>query len=118
MFLSGQVPLELGKALKQDEVMKLILNGAEKSSVDLWAIHPGGRSILDAVGRAIELSEEDLAPSRHVLDNYGNLASATILFVLDELLRRNENGALTGATGCALAFGPGLTTESMLFKAV
>jgi alpha-pyrone synthase len=118
MFLSGQVPLELGKALKQEEVMKLILNGAEKGSIDLWAIHPGGRSILDAVGRAVELSEEDLAPSRHILDNYGNLASATILFVFEELLRRNHNGALAGASGCALAFGPGLTTESMLFEAV
>jgi predicted naringenin-chalcone synthase len=118
MFLSGQVPLALGKALKQEEVMKLILSGAEKSSIDLWAIHPGGRSILDAVGGAVELSEEELAVSRHVLDNYGNLASATILFVFAELLRRKDSEVLTGSTGCALAFGPGLTTESMLFRAV
>ncbi len=118
MYLSGQVPLELGKALRDDEVMKLILAGAGTDAIDIWAIHPGGRSILDAVGRAIGLDESDLAPSRHVLDNFGNLASATILFVFEELLRRKESGVLIGSTGCALAFGPGLTTESMLFRAV
>lgn len=117
MFLSGQVPIVLGKTLKDPDIMKLILGGAEKNSIDLWAIHPGGRSILDAVGRAVELTEDELAPSRYILDTYGNLASATILFLFAELLRQNENGALAGSTGCALAFGPGLTTESMLFRA-
>ncbi|MGL6236084.1 MAG: type III polyketide synthase [Segniliparus sp.] len=117
MFLSGKVPGALGKTLRDEAAMKLILNGAEKSSIDLWAIHPGGRSILDAVGEAVELSPQELAVSRHVLNNYGNMASATILFVFAEILRQNESKALSGASGCALAFGPGLTAETMLFRA-
>ncbi|EFV14268.1 type III polyketide synthase [Segniliparus rugosus] len=117
MYLSGKVPNALGKALQEGDAMLLILDGAKKQSIDLWAIHPGGRSILDAVARAVELTEEDLAISRSVLNNYGNLASATILYVFAEILRQNEDGELSGQTGCALAFGPGLTAETMLFRA-
>ncbi|MUM17238.1 type III polyketide synthase [Mycobacterium sp. CBMA271] len=116
MYLSGQVPGTLQKALSDDATVKLILNGAEKAEMDLWAIHPGGRSILDSVAQALGLGGDELAISRHVLNNYGNMASATILFVLEEIMSRNCDGELAGATGCALGFGPGLAAESMLFR--
>jgi predicted naringenin-chalcone synthase len=53
--------------------------------------------------------------SRYVLDNYGNMSSATVLFVLAEMMRRASEGGPTGM-GSAMAFGPGLTAETMLFR--
>lgn len=81
--------------------------------VDIWAVHPGGRAILDKVSRGLQLEpnadgSDPLAPSRHVLDTYGNMSSPTILFVLEEVLARSQ----AGDDVCALAFGPGLTVET------
>lgn len=75
-----------------------------------WAIHPGGRSILDNVQAAFDLSDEQLKPSRNVLAHYGNMSSATVMFVLRELL----HDPLVSGQLCAVAFGPGLTIESAL----
>jgi len=111
MVLSGKVPGSLSRAL-DETTMKTVLSGAETSSIDLWAVHPGGRSILDAVEGALHLGAEALTSSRRVLDNYGNMSSATVLFVLADMLERGDTGS-----GCAMAFGPGLTAETMLFHA-
>lgn len=113
MVLSGKVPGTLGRALDERN-LKEILAGGSKDDIDIWAVHPGGRSILDAVEDGIGLGPDDLSASRHVLDNYGNMSSATILFVLAEIMKRAEEGGPTGS-GCAMAFGPGLTAETMLF---
>jgi alpha-pyrone synthase len=77
-------------------------------------VHPGGRSILDAVARALDLAPTALDASRDVLRRFGNMSSATVMFVLESLLRT----APAGAAGCAMAFGPGLVAETMLFHAV
>jgi alpha-pyrone synthase len=76
----------------------------------LWAIHPGGKSILDVVQKQLELSDEDLAVSRGVLKRFGNMSSATILFVLQEMMEGDRAGS-----GYAMAFGPGLAIESLQF---
>lgn len=73
--------------------------------VDHWAIHPGGRAILDKIESGLGLPPEALANSRAVLSEYGNMSSATILFVLQRFLKA-EPGTLV-----AMAFGPGLTVE-------
>jgi predicted naringenin-chalcone synthase len=108
MFLSGQVPGTIQEALRgsADE----ILDGAAISDIDLWAVHPGGRSVLDAVERAFALKPATLAPSRRVLRAFGNMSSATVMFVLQAMLR-----ASAGTRGCAMSFGPGLIAETMLF---
>lgn len=111
MHLSGQVPGEIGRALK--ELGSEVTRGEETSSVDLWAIHPGGRSILDSVEKGLELPADALSFSRSVLAQYGNMSSATVMFVLHEILQR----ARAGQQGCAMSFGPGLTAETMLFHA-
>lgn len=77
-----------------------------------WAVHPGGRAILDKVEDALDLDAGQLAASRHVLARYGNMSSATILFVLRELLE--GAGGDGAAPVVAMAFGPGLTIESGL----
>jgi len=79
-----------------------------------WAIHPGGRSILDKTEAKLGLSEEQLRPSRETLRRYGNMSSATILFVLKEIL--DDPGAQDAERVCAMAFGPGLTVESGLMS--
>lgn len=80
------------------------------SDIDHWGVHPGGRAILDKVEKGLGLGEDALSPSRRVLRNYGNMSSATVLFVLQELLRDANRGERV----CAVAFGPGLTVESGL----
>jgi predicted naringenin-chalcone synthase len=110
MFLSGQVPGAISNGLKiaADD----ILAGQKPEAFDHWAIHPGGRSVLDAVEGALSLGPKALYASRAILERYGNMSSATIMFVLQKLLGGNR----PGGQGCAMAFGPGLTAETMLFR--
>jgi predicted naringenin-chalcone synthase len=111
MFLSGRVPGALGQALIAGSAA--IFNGTPPEAIELWAVHPGGRSVLDAVDTALELRPTALAASRDVLLRFGNMSSATVMFVLQTLMRNARPGAL----GCGMAFGPGLTAETMLFRA-
>ncbi len=108
MLLSGRVPAELGRALNGGELM------AERDGIDLWAVHPGGRSVLDAVETALELPADALAASREVLSRFGNMSSATVMFVLQRIMQ----DARPGQRGCAMSFGPGLTAETMRFHVV
>jgi predicted naringenin-chalcone synthase len=108
MLLSGEVPGELGRTLHDSELM------ASRDDIDLWAVHPGGRSILDAVTKGLELPVDALAASREVLSCFGNMSSATVMFVLQRMMQQSH----PGQRGCAMSFGPGLTAETMLFHAV
>jgi alpha-pyrone synthase len=87
--------------------------------IDLWAIHPGGRAVLDTCERALGLDSHALAGSRAVLRHYGNMSSPTILFVMDHLLAKTDvaHAPLTHAPlkGLSLGFGPGVTLEGMLW---
>jgi predicted naringenin-chalcone synthase len=111
MHLSGQVPGEIGRSLK--EMGSQVTGGRDLASVDLWAVHPGGKSILDSVEKGLELPSGALAASRSVLAQYGNMSSATVMFVLQKLMQQSQSGQ----HGCAMSFGPGLTAETMLFHA-
>jgi predicted naringenin-chalcone synthase len=84
-----------------------------KQDINHWAIHPGGRSILDKIEQSQKLNPEMLTASRTTLANYGNMSSATILFVLKKLL---ENSPEPGQNILSMAFGPGLTIESGLLS--
>jgi predicted naringenin-chalcone synthase len=106
MELSGQVPGELRQALRT-RANEFDPDG----NIDLWAVHPGGRSILDAVADGLGLTAEKLDVSRSVLRNFGNMSSATVMFVLADMMRT----AKPGQRGCAMSFGPGLTAETMKF---
>ena len=109
MTLSGFVPLTLARALPGEA--SAILGGAETRDFDLWAVHPGGRSVLDAVMHGLDLPQDALDTSRAVLRDYGNMSSATVMFVLARMM-----AAPRGQRGCALAFGPGLSAETMRFR--
>lgn len=110
MTLSGMVPVTLAHALP--EWRDAILDGVDPGGIDLWAVHPGGRSILDAVAHGFDLPEAALSTSRSILRNNGNMSSATVMFVLEEMLATR----VAGQRGCAMAFGPGLSAETMRFR--
>jgi predicted naringenin-chalcone synthase len=81
-----------------------------------WVLHPGGRAILDALQTGLRLSQEQTEPSRTVLNCYGNMSSASIMFVMKEVL--DTSVLQTGEFVCAIGFGPGLTMEVALFTGV
>ncbi|GAA1488189.1 type III polyketide synthase [Brachybacterium sacelli] len=84
--------------------------------IEHWAIHPGGRSILDKVEDKLELTEAQLLPARETLRDFGNMSSATVMFVLAKILREATPG--TEERVCSMAFGPGLTVETALLSTI
>jgi predicted naringenin-chalcone synthase len=111
---------ELPKIILESAVPALenILKNLDISprQVKHWALHPGGRAILDALQKGLSLTEDQMYPSRNVLRNFGNMSSASILFVLKEIL--DSQTVKRDEYCCAIAFGPGLTMEAALFKGV
>ncbi|MCH8326611.1 MAG: type III polyketide synthase [Bacteroidetes bacterium] len=94
----------------------LLNNGIRINEIKHWVLHPGGKAILDALQNGLNLSDELLYPSRKILRNFGNMSSATILFILKEILETktiNKNDLC-----CVVAFGPGLVMEIALFKGI
>jgi predicted naringenin-chalcone synthase len=111
MHLSGQVPAQIGHALAEGELRERMLGGEAPGAVDAWALHAGGRSILDSVETALGLAPDALKESREVLSRYGNMSSSTLMFVLAALLDQSLRRG-----GVALAFGPGLAAEGFRFE--
>jgi len=87
-------------------------SGWNRDELKLWAVHPGGRAILDKTSAVLGLAPGQLDVSYDVLRRYGNMSSVTIFFVLKEILDRGQKGKLF-----ACAFGPGLTVESGFLEA-
>ena len=110
MHLSGEVPGRIAAALADPAVARAATGGHDVQEIDGWAVHAGGRSILDAVEHALHLDPEALAASRGVLADFGNMSSATLMFALARML---EGPPI--ARGVALAFGPGLAAEGFSF---
>ena len=90
--------------------------GLQLDDIRFWALHPGGRAIIDALQVGLALTDDHVAPSRAVLQQYGNMSSASILFVLKEVFSRSH--LQPDDWLCAVAFGPGLTMELALFRGV
>lgn len=107
MVLTAEVPRVIGREIRG--AVDAFLAGDQP---DAWAVHPGGRSILDRVQSGLELEPAALRASRDVLRDYGNMSSATVMFILRTLL--HDDTIAAGATIAGLAFGPGLTVESAL----
>ncbi|MCF0041697.1 UbiA family prenyltransferase [Dyadobacter fanqingshengii] len=108
MNLSSYVPDLIRKNIKP--MMSKI--GLAAEDFKHWAVHPGGKRIVDDFAAALELDKCHLAPTYQVLKNYGNMSSPTVLFVLKEVLEKAkpENA---GNRIFTAAFGPGLSIETM-----
>lgn len=79
-----------------------------------WAVHPGGKAILESITKACRLHKDQLSPSWSILKEYGNMSSPTFLFVLKEILSRSCKRKWVAGLG----FGPGLSVEGIVLKRV
>jgi predicted naringenin-chalcone synthase len=115
MGLSPKVPDVLARHVRSVTDELLGRHGIAVEDVTAWAVHPGGRRIVEVVGEQLGLPEPRLSPSYDVLRNVGNCSSATVLLVVQELLDRCRPDI--GDWMVAMAFGPGLTLYSALLRA-
>lgn len=115
MTLTPAVPEVIEREISQTVRQMLGRTGTRAEEIRHWAIHPGGSAILSAIRKALGLQQDALAPSYRVLSDYGNMSSATILFVLREILSGYLNGS-PGEKIFASGFGPGLTVEMALLS--
>jgi len=115
MGLSPKVPGALAGHVEAAMASLLEPHGLQTGDVAGWAVHPGGRRIVDVVAQRLELTADQVAASRAVLADYGNCSSPTVLMVLQRIRRREP--LTDGDSVIAMAFGPGLTLCSALFRA-
>lgn len=103
-LLRPEVDCFLGKhGLKLDQIRHMVL-------------HPGGAKVIDSYREALAASEEQLIPARHILRQYGNMSSPTVLFVLDYLLKSDEERPQPGEYALSAALGPGFSAEQVLIR--
>ncbi len=122
VYRNGQLHNQLSARLPSivrpgvGSVVRQLLNSQHLSITDIahWALHPGGAKIVDAVKEELQLSEEQLRPTRYILAEYGNMSSATVWFELEEILRR---GISRGDWCLILAFGAGFSLHASLLRA-
>ncbi len=87
-------------------------NHLERSNIDHWIVHPGGRRIIESVQTALELSDDDVATSWSALADHGNIGTPSILYVLKDTIEQYEPEP--GARGLMVTIGPGVTVGMML----
>jgi len=114
MTLTGYVP-----ELVKEDFDKLISKathkaGIDKDEIDYWCIHPGGKKILEAIQQSVQLTSDDLRQSYEVLNDYGNMSSPTILFVLKKILDELAAKQSSGKKILGAAFGPGISMETFI----
>lgn len=115
MMLSSYVPKIIKGGIRSLTSTLLSKISKQISEIRYFAIHPGGKKILEAIEQELNLTKEQNAPAYTVLKNFGNMSSPTVLFVLHEIFKKlvtrdHEEHILS------FAFGPGLTLESMVLK--
>jgi alpha-pyrone synthase len=114
MTLSTYVPVLIQKGIGNLTAKLLEASKLEISDIDFFAIHPGGKRILESIEKSLGLSKEDNRFSYEILKNYGNMSSATVVFVLQIIMNQLDIKD-DGKNILSFAFGPGLTLESMIF---
>jgi len=121
MRLSSYVADILGEEI--EDVLKKLMIGLDidknSDSISQWAVHPGGKKILETLAKKLSMKKSKLDVPFKIWEEYGNMSSVTVLFVLKELLHNKEHYQIKNNQLIpALAFGPGLTIESALFELV
>ena len=115
MSLSAYIP-----QLIEEDISALVENAlanAQLTTGDIthWCIHPGGKKILEVIQKQMHLCDCQLAYSREILSNYGNMSSASVLFVLKSMMEKKSDAP---ANVFGVAFGPGLTMETIIASSV
>ncbi|WP_243368733.1 type III polyketide synthase [Microvirga solisilvae] len=114
MTLSPYVPFVIASLIEQFVTDLCASADVDPSEIKHWAIHPGGPKIVDLVAQKMKITERQLESTWHILREYGNCASATVLLVLEHLVKNDKPAQ--GEIGVMLAFGPGLTLEGALLR--
>jgi alkylresorcinol/alkylpyrone synthase len=110
--LSKRVPV-LGSAAILQVVLRLLArNSLSSQDINWWAVHAGGISVLQQVGKKLELNRESLRFSYEVFRDFGNMSSPTVMFVLKRILE--EGKPREGDKGLILSFGAGFTAFGAL----
>ena len=121
-YEKGRLKIILGKEIQKlagpsvnKTVNKLIgRNGLEKKDIKHWVIHPGGRNVIENIREGLGLTEEQIRCSKSILNNFGNMSSPTVIFVLEETIKNGN--AKDGDYGVMIALGPGLAAETALLR--
>ena len=113
------VPGLISKNIEKSLVEAFTPLGIDDWNSLFWITHPGGPAILDQVELKLGLKEEKMRATREVLKEYGNMSSACVLFIMDEMRRKSaEEGTTTTGEGLEwgvlFGFGPGLTVETVV----
>lgn len=111
MNLSSKVANMLEQVIRESVERVSEERAREYAGAEEWAVHPGGRKIVDVVKESFKLSDEQVKRSYHVLEQYGNMSSPTILFILKDILENSQAKSIH-----AVAFGPGLTIEGLYLE--
>lgn len=115
MTLSSYVPALIEEDFESFINRVLEQSGKKRQEITHWCIHPGGKRIVDVIGKTLSLPPASLQPSYDVMRDYGNMSSATILFVLKQIMQQRKTGATAEVLGAA--FGPGLSMETFVLSA-
>ncbi|CAM6050848.1 unnamed protein product, partial [Sphagnum compactum] len=113
----GLISKNIGKFLNE---ARKVANSPSWNDM-FWAVHPGGPAILDQIEEKLKLTSDKLQGSRDILSEYGNMSSASVLFVLDQIRHRSKflGSSTTGEGsdyGFLIGFGPGLTLEVLVLR--
>ncbi len=114
IILSAAIPTVICAAVPQLVEQFLSRHGLTMGDVRHFLLHPGGRRVIDGIAECLDLTPQQTRVSRSILHDYGNLSSASVLFILDRFLTREETRP--GDWGLLLAFGPGFSVETLLLR--
>lgn len=117
IVLSAEVPAMIQRYLREDVDAFLKKSSLSRSDIEVWVSHPGGPKVIDAIEEVLDLDPRALALTRDSLSRYGNLSSASVLFVLQETLARVRFKP-RGTYGLLLALGPGFCSELVLLQGI
>jgi alkylresorcinol/alkylpyrone synthase len=112
--LSVEVPAVGGRRATEVIDRLLAAHGLGRADIARWALHPGGQKVIDALQQALDLPDEAVASSRRVLYRYGNMSSASVLFVLEDMIC--GGGMHAGDLGVLCSFGAGFGAYAGLFE--
>jgi predicted naringenin-chalcone synthase len=113
MILNPRIPAFIGAEIESFILRVSAEMKVQRREIGRWAVHPGGRKILDVVKEKLKLTEDEMAPSYQVLEEHGNMSSPTILFILNRIL---EKPMPSGEKIFAIGFGPGISVDTILFQ--
>lgn len=112
MVLNASIPAFIGKKIKSFMSDTLQSYDLMSERIDKWAVHPGGRKILDNVRKELGLANGEMLSSYRVLNQYGNMSSSTILFILELIMQQHQE---PGEKVLAIGFGPGISVDTILY---